>query len=66
MGDRIRLLREKRGLTRYALAHKIHCEPISIMLWEEGATTPTARSVQKMADFFGVTVGYILNGGDTE
>ena len=63
MGERIRQLREKRGLSRYALAHMIHCEPISIMLWEDGSTVPTARSLGKLAEFFGVTVDYIVNGG---
>lgn len=64
MGERIRQLREERGLSRYRLAHMIHCEPISIMLWEDGNTIPTARSIGKLADLFGVSVDYIINGGD--
>lgn len=66
MGERIRLLRETRGLSRYALAHLIHCEPISIMLWEDGNTTPTLRMINKMADFFRVDADYIINGGGDE
>lgn len=64
MGERIRQLREERGLSRYRLAHMIHCEPISIMLWEDGNTIPTARSIGKLAAAFGVSTEYIINGGD--
>lgn len=64
MGERIRQLREERGLSRYRLAHMIHCEPISIMLWEDGNTIPTARCIDKLANTFGVSASYIINGGD--
>lgn len=64
MGERIKQLREKQRLSRYELARRIQCEPVSLMLWEEGTTTPTARSLDKLARYFGVTVDYILNGGD--
>lgn len=66
MGERIRLLRETRGLSRYALAYLIHCEPISIMLWEDGNTTPTLRMICRLADFFKVDTDYIINGGGDE
>lgn len=64
MGERIRQLREERGLCHYRLAHMIHCRPISIMLWEDGNTIPKARSLDKLARYFGVSVDYIINGGD--
>ena len=62
MGDRIRQLREERGLSRYALAHLIHCEPISILLWEDGNTRPSAWALERVAAYFGVSVAYLLDG----
>lgn len=64
MGERIRQLREERRLCWYRLAHMIHCDPISIMLWEDGITIPTALYIDKLANAFGVSVSYIVNGGD--
>lgn len=62
IGDRIRKLREQRGLNRCTLARLIHCESISVMLWEEGTTIPTKRSLDKIAKYFGVPLDYLING----
>lgn len=66
IGDRIRKLREQRGLNRCTLARLIHCEAISVMLWEEGTTTPTKRSLDKIAKYFDVSLDYLINGDEAQ
>lgn len=65
IGDRIRKLREQRGLNRCTLAWLIPCKTISVILWEEGTTTPTKHSLDKLAKYFNVSLDYLINGDES-
>lgn len=57
--ERLRTLRERSGLTPQQLADKIGVDRTTITKYETGGSKPT-RSLQKLADFFNVSVDYIL------
>lgn len=63
LGDRIRQLREARGLTRLQLGERAELHESHIGLLERNER-PNARheTMQKLADALGVSVEYLLTG----
>lgn len=66
IGEKIKLLREKRGLTQEELAEKIGVSKSSISQWENGMKEPRMGMIQKVADLFGVTKSYIIENETQE
>lgn len=63
--NRIKELREKRGLSQIQLAHKTGISSQSISKYEHGERNPKIGKWQKLAVFFNVSVPY-LQGIDEE
>ena len=59
MSNRIRELRNKRGLTLKALGERVDLAPNTISQYETGNREPKLKTWQKLADYFGVSVGYL-------
>lgn len=59
-GDKIALLREKRGLTQEDLASKIGISRASLSHYEKNRREPDYATMTKLADFFHVSVDYLL------
>ncbi len=59
-GDKIALLREKRGLTQEDLANKIGISRASLSHYEKNRREPDYTTMTKLADFFHVSVDYLL------
>jgi transcriptional regulator with XRE-family HTH domain len=59
-GTKISELRKKRGLTQEQLAHDLGIARQSISKWEVGEALPDTPTVIRLADYFGVTVDYLL------
>lgn len=59
-GDRIKYLRESRGLSQEQLGKIIGVDRTTIVKWETGASRPT-RYLKRLAHYFNVTTDYILN-----
>ncbi|RAU97135.1 helix-turn-helix domain-containing protein [Paenibacillus sp. YN15] len=59
-GDKIALLREKRGLTQEDLANKIGISRASLSHYEKNRREPDYTTLTKLADFFHVSVDYLL------
>ncbi|MDF2934652.1 MAG: transcriptional regulator, family [Paenibacillaceae bacterium] len=59
-GDKIALLREKRGLTQEDLANKIGISRASLSHYEKNRREPDYTTITKLADFFHVSVDYLL------
>lgn len=57
--ERIKYLRESRGLSQEQLAESIGVDRTTIVKYETGASKPT-RNLQKIADFFHVSTDYLL------
>lgn len=68
MGERLRALRKSHNLTQEKLAEKIHhttevyTTSKSISDYENDKVLPNPRTLQAIADYFHVTVDYLLKG----
>lgn len=60
MQNRIKELREKKGLSQEELAKKLNISQQAISLYEKGDREPKLETWQKLADFFNVPVDYLL------
>ncbi|MBP3040162.1 helix-turn-helix transcriptional regulator [Bacillaceae bacterium Marseille-Q3522] len=62
LGERIRSLRKKQGLTMSSLAKEINCSSGLISDWENNNKTPSAPMLIALSQFFQVSVDWILKG----
>lgn len=60
MGDRIRILREQRGITQSQLAEICNVSDKAVSTWEKGRNIPRMGAIQKMADYFGIPKSMII------
>lgn len=63
-GDRLRLLRKEMKLTQDELAETFHINKSSISRYENNCQLPEYDLLQKIADFFNVSLDYILGKTD--
>lgn len=67
MGDRIKYLRERAGLTQEELGEKIGVQKSGIAKYENGRVENIKRSILKtLADALDVTPGYLMFGDEKE
>ncbi len=59
-GLAVKALRDKRGLTQEALAHKAGLHPTTISVTESGLRSPSLRTMTKIAEVLGVEASAIL------
>ena len=57
---RIKELRTEKKLTQAELGEKINSTQRQVSKWELGAIEPNITDLQKLADFFGCTVDYLI------
>lgn len=60
IADKIKSLREKKGLTQNKLADKIGTTRASVNAWEMGLSVPSTQYIGELAKVFGVSTDYIL------
>lgn len=63
-GLRIKELRELKNLTQRDFAEIISVQPGTVGMWESGKRVPKRSTLQKIADYFNVTIDYLL--GDSK
>lgn len=63
-GDRLKSLRESRGLTQEELASHLGVSEPQIWRYEKSESVPRADIVLKTAVFFGVSTDYLLGNSD--
>jgi len=61
---RLKELREERALTQKEVADAIGGTQSNLGKWEKGKTQPPADMVAKLADFFEVSMDYLLGRSD--
>ena len=61
---RIRELREEKNLSQEDVAKAIGTNQRNIGRWEKNENEPTAGFLLKLADFFGVSIDYLLGRSD--
>lgn len=59
------LLKEK-GVTAYRVAEETGIAPSTLSDWKAGRYTPKVDKLTILANYFGVTLGYMLGDGDDE
>ena len=62
--ERIKELRRKRGMTQAALAKIIDVRQDSICIYEKGKNYPEVRRLLILADYFGVSLDYLMGRTD--
>ena len=67
MKNRIKLLRQKQGKTQKELADEIGVKKLTISRWENAEDVSLKQDkAQQLADYFGVSVGYLLGYDETD
>ena len=57
-------LLQKNGVTPYKVAKEAGVTQTALSNWKSGRSTPTTKTLQKIADYFGVTIDYLMTGKD--
>lgn len=63
INDRIFTLRTQAGISQQRLADDLKLSRRAISLWETGRRTPDIQSVLLLADYFQVSLDYLVKGG---
>lgn len=61
IANRIKLLRENKGLSQKALADKLGITRSSVNAWEQGISVPSTQYIVELANLFEVSTDYLLN-----
>ena len=62
--ERIKALRLERGMTQEALGKIIGVKPDSVYTYEKGKSYPEVRNLIILADYFGVSIDYLVGRTD--
>lgn len=63
---RLKQLRENKGLSQYAFANKLGLSQSAVGNWESGKRIPDAEMLCAIADYFEVSVDYLLGRSDNK
>lgn|GEM_PF-590760 len=59
--EKIKMLRQQKGWSQTQLANKLNVHSQHISRYERGNSNPSAETLTKFAEIFGVSVDYLLN-----
>lgn len=57
-------LLQKHNVTSYKVSKEAGVTQTALSNWKSGRSTPTTKTLQKIADYFGVTIDYLMNGNE--
>lgn len=60
LGERIKYLRNEKGIGQNLLAKELQLSNASISYWETGKQEPSAEAIYKLAIYFNVSADYLL------
>ena len=60
IAQRIKLLREKKGLSQKELAEYVKMSQQAIAKWETGNSEPDIKMINTLSDFFDVDLNYLI------
>lgn len=63
--DNLKALRESRKITQTQLGEHIGAKKSAISLWESGKRQPDQETLVRLANFFEVTIDYLLGRDDS-
>ncbi len=58
-------LLQKYSISAYKVAKEAGVTQTALSNWKSGRSTPTAKTLQKIADYFGVTIDYLMTGDNS-
>ena len=61
IADKVKMLREKRGITQAELAKQLGITRAGVNAWEMGISVPSTQYIVELALFFGVSADYLLD-----
>lgn len=62
--EKLKMLRQKKGLSQAALAKNIYVSRSAIAKWESGLGTPSATNLQALCTYFGVEEEWLMSRND--
>ncbi len=65
IADRIKILREKAGITQSELAKQLGVTRSGVNAWEMGVSMPSTQYIVQLAQFFNVSTDYLLGVSHT-
>jgi len=60
----IKKLRKEKGLTQQELANIVGITATGVSYWESGNAVPNTETLNKLANYFGVTINFLLGVKD--
>ncbi|MBO4949762.1 MAG: helix-turn-helix transcriptional regulator [Clostridia bacterium] len=60
IGEKIRRLRQSKGITQKELAGMLYVSTQAVSKWETGKSTPNIQILPLIAELFGVSVSYFF------
>lgn len=63
--ERLKMLRKEKGLTQAELGKYFNLSKQTISSYENGGSSPDKDTLQRLADFFSVSVDYLLGRTDS-
>ena len=64
IGERIRYLRDKAGMTQTDLARRLDISRSAVNSWEMSLSCPSTANILQMLDIFHVNADYLLSSSD--
>lgn len=64
--DRIEYLLQKRGISSYVLSKETGVSTGLLSQWKSRKQKPSAKKLSVIANYFGVSIDYLMNGNETE
>lgn len=62
LGQRLQQLRKDKGMTQASLAEQINISLPQLVRYETKEVQPTADTLKKIANVFGISIDYLVNG----
>lgn len=59
-------LLQKNGVSSYRVSKEAGVTQTALSNWKSGRNTPSTPTLQKIADYFGVTIDYLMTGKEAE
>ena len=66
MYERFEQLLQKHGVTPYKVSKEAGVTQTSLSNWKSGRSTPSVKTLQKIADYFDVSIGYLTGAEEGE
>lgn len=62
--DRLKQLRKESGIKQKDMAEYLHVTATALSYWESGTREPSMEMQKKIADYFGVTIDYMMRSDE--